>query len=198
VGPTMRSFSCALLAAAVTAVSPQASALTSAEQARLAKGESIVEPTTLDREDHRFVGGVAYRIVDADAARLSKIARTPERWRELLPRISKVELSGIDDHGRGHLRLTHTFGPFSGSYSVVIAFHDQGRAAQFWIDKSQENALQDGWGFVRLTPLPAGKTLVSWGVLFDLGDGITRSLFEPKIQRLALDFPSRLAHAATH
>lgn len=197
-GFPMRSLGCALLAAAVVAVSPPASALTSVERARLAQGESIVEPTSLVRDDHRFVGGVAYRIVEADSAKLSQIVRTPERWRELLPRVANVELGAIDEHGRGHVRLTHKFGPFTGSYSVVIAFSDKGRSARFWIDRTQDNALQDGWGYMRLTPLPGGKTLVTWGVLFDLGDGVTRSLFESKLQRLSLEFPRRLAHAATH
>ena len=198
VSAPMRSLGCALLAAAVLAFSPSASALSSVEKARLAQGESIVEPTSLVRDDHRFDGGVSNNIADADAARLSQLIRTPERWRELLPRVSGVELGAIDEHGRGHVRLTHKFGPFTGSYSVVIAFSDKGRSARFWIDRSQENALSDGWGFVRLTELPGGKTLVTWGVLFDLGDGLTRSLFEAKIQRLALEFPRRLAHAATH
>lgn len=194
----MRPFGSVLLCTAMLAVSSPASALTGLEKARLAQGESIVEPTSLVRDEHRFVGGVAYRIVDADAARLSTIVRAPQRWRELLPRVTDVELEGVDAHGRGHVRLTHAFGPFSGSYSVVIAFSDKGHTARFWIDKTKENALSDGWGYVRLTPLPFGKTLVTWGVLFDLGDGVTRSLFENKIQRLALEFPRRLAHAATH
>jgi len=194
----MRPLGSALVCAAILAVSSPASALSGLEKARLAHGESIVEPTTLLRDEHRFVGGVAYRIVDADVTRLSQIVRAPQRWRELLPRVTDVQLGRIDEHGRGHVRLTHGFGPFTGSYSVVIAFSDKGRSARFWIDKSQENALSDGWGFVRLTPLPGGKTLVTWGVLFDLGDGVTRSLFEAKIQRLALELPRRLAHAATH
>jgi hypothetical protein len=194
----MRPFGCALICTALLAVATPASALSGLEKARLAEGESIVEPATLLRDDHRFVGGVTYRVVDADAARLSQIIRSPERWRELLPRVSDVRLGRIDEHGRGHVRLTHSFGPFTGSYSVVIAFTDRGRSARFWIDKTEDNALSDGWGFMRLTPLPGGKTLVTWGVLFDLGDGVTRSLFESKIQRLALEFPRRLAHAATH
>ena len=196
-GP-MRPFGCALLASAVLAIASPASALSGLDKARLAQGESVVEPTTLRRDDHKFVGGVSYRIVDANEHAVSKIIRAPQRWRELLPRVTDVQLGKIDEHGRGHVRLTHAFGPFSGSYSVVIAFSDKGRSARFWIDKKQENALEDGWGYVRLTPLPGGKTLVTWGVLFDLGDGLTRSLFEGKIQRLALEFPRRLAHAATH
>ena len=59
-----------------------------------------------------------------------------------------------------------------------------------------DNDLADGWGYLRLTPLPAGKTLVTWAVLFDVGEGVTRALFEAKMQRAALDVPRRLAHAA--
>ncbi|MBI2393159.1 MAG: SRPBCC family protein [Deltaproteobacteria bacterium] len=190
---------CAVVLVAALPLSERpAHALSALEKARLAQGESVVEPTTYARHGGRYVGGVAYRIVDADAQHLSSIVRSPKRWRELLPKVTDVELGGIDAQGRGHVRLTHGVGPFSGSYSILIAFSEKGQHARFWVDRSQENDIADGWGFIRLTPLPLGKTLVTWGVLVDVGDGLFRTLFEGKIQRSALDFPRRLAHAAAH
>ncbi len=173
-----------------------AHALTPNEKARLARGETLAEPTTYHRNGGRFVGGVSYRIVDADAARLSAMLRTPKTWASLLPRVSDVSLLAVEKNGHAHLRITHAFGPFRGAYEVVLAFTDQGRYGRFWVNRTADNDLVDGWGFVRLTPLPMGKTLVTWAVLFDLGDGVTRSMFESKMQRAALDVPRRLSNAA--
>jgi hypothetical protein len=185
-----------LVAVATLAVAPNAHALSPVEQARLAQGDSVIENTVLLRNGQRFVGGVAYRIVDADADRLSRIFRTPAQWAVLLPRVSAVQLTKIDPNGMAHVRVTHAFGLFSGTYDIILAFTDQGRYGRFWIDQHGDNDLVDGWGFIRFTPLPAGRTLVTWAVLFDLGGGVTRALFEAKMQGAALDVPRRLAHAA--
>ncbi len=190
----MRRLAATVLVASL-AFAPSAHAFTDVEKARLATGESIVEPTTHFKSGQRFVGGVAYRVVDADADRVSKVFRTPSRWVELLPRARDVQLTKIDDNGQAHVRVTHQFGLFSASYDVIVAFTDQGRFGRFWIDQHGDNDLVDGWGYLRLTPLPAGKTLVTWAVLFDVGEGVTRALFEAKMQRAALDVPRRLAHA---
>jgi hypothetical protein len=182
--------------AVVVAFAPNAHAFTDAETTRLANRESIIEPTTHFKNGQRYVGGIAYRIVDADADHISKVFRTPARWTEVLPRARDARLVKVDDNGQAHVRVTHQFGIFTSSYDVIIAFTEQGRFGRFWIDQHGDNDLADGWGFLRLTPLPAGKTLVTWGVLFDVGEGVTRALFEAKMQRAALDVPRRLAHAA--
>lgn len=182
-----------LIAASILTASP-AYALTPNENARLARGESIVAPTT----HHKMVGGVAYRVIDADADRLSAIFRDPRNWISILPRVREVKLLSVDKNGQAHVRVTHALGPFSGSYEVVTAFTDHGRYGRFWINRRVDNDLDDGWGFIRLTPLPYGKTLVTWAVLFDLGDGLMRSMFESKMQRAALDVPRRLSHVAAN
>ena len=179
------------------ALASRAHAFTNAENERLARRESIAEPTTLIKSGNRFVGGIVYRIIDADADHISKVFRSPARWPEVLPRARAAELTRIDDNGQAHVRVTHQFGLFRGSYDIIVAFTDQGRFGRFWIDQHGDNDLVDGWGYLRLTPLPAGKTLVTWAVLFDVGEGVTRALFEAKMQRAALDVPRRLAHAAS-
>lgn len=173
-----------------------AHALTALEKAHLARGETLVEPTVHVRNGARFVGGVSYRILDFSAAHLSAVLRSPEKWRVLLPRVDNVKLLSVDKNGHAHVRIEHKVGPFGGGYEVVLAFNDGGRYGRFWVNKNADNDIVDGWGFVRLVQLPGGKTLVTWGVLFDVGEGVTRTLFEAKLQRAALDVPRRLSHAA--
>ncbi len=186
----------ALVAPTFVARDADGAKLSSTEKLRLARGEMLVEPTTLERDGHHFVGGVSYRIVDADWSRLSRILRDTRRYPELFPRTKSAVLERVDKAGRAHVRFTHGMGIFSGSYSAVLAFQDRGRYCWFHVDRGADNVIEDGWGFIRLTPLPGGRTLVTYGVVFDLGDSPLRGLFEAKIQRAALDFPRRLADAA--
>jgi ribosome-associated toxin RatA of RatAB toxin-antitoxin module len=196
------SASCALfvlLAITATCVAPEASArsdLSASERAHLAAGGTVIEESVVERDGRRFVGGVAYRIVDADVSRLSTIVRDPRRYRELFPHLAEARLLSIDERGQAKIRFDHANGPFHAGYVARVSFSDRGRAGRFRIDRGAPSSLQDGWGFVRLTELPGHRTLVTFGVLFDLGGGLVRLLFEKKIQRAALGFPDRLADAA--
>lgn len=183
---------------AIVCAAPRADALSKIDRQRLASGESVNAPTVHEKDGRRFVGGLSYRIVDADVERVSRIVRDPKRFPELFPRLHSASLLRVDDAGRAWIRFEHALGPVRGGYTAVLACTEKGRHCKFRLDRQFDNALDDGWGFVRLTPLPGGRTLVTWGVLFDLGGGMIRLLFESKIQRAALDFPRRLAHAAAH
>ncbi len=187
-----------LAALTILSAAPRADALSKHEQSRLAAGESVQAPTALEKDGRRFVGGLSYRVIDADVDRVSRIVRDPRRFPELFPRLESASLLRVDERGRAWVRFEHAVGPVRGGYTAVLSCTEQGRHCRFRLDRQFDNSLDDGWGFVRLTPLPGGRTLVTWGVLFDLGGGMMRLLFESKIQRAALDFPRRLAHAAAH
>jgi hypothetical protein len=190
-----RALTSTVVAASMLFASP-ASALTPIEKARLSRGETIVAETTHRHNGGRLVGGVSYAIVNASAEHVSAVFRDPKKWSQILPRVREAKLVSVEKNGQAHVRVTHSLGLFSGNYEVVLAFTDGGRYGRFWVNRNVDNDLNDGWGLVRLTPLPNGKTLVTWAVLFDLGDGVMRSLFESRMQRAALDVPRRLAHAA--
>jgi hypothetical protein len=188
-----------LVVALSAAATPRpARASFSAEQAdALAHGQLVTEELDYQKGDHRFVGGVSYIVVNAKAERLSAIARDVTRFPELFPHVRSATMLGVSASGVAKVHLVHQLGPVSGGYTVKIAFSDGGMTGRFWIDTTADNVLEDAWGFVRLTPVDGGaRTLVSYGVLFDLGAGILRGLFERRIQRAALSYPRRLADAA--
>jgi hypothetical protein len=141
------------------------------------------------------VGGVSYFVASAPIDRLSTVARDPSRLKDLLPAVQRVELLSISPAGVARVHVTHKLGFTHGSYTFLCMFAEQGRFGRFWLDPSADNALEDAWGFIRLTPLPNGRTLVTYGLLFDLGSGVIRALFEGKIRKAALEYPRRLAYA---
>jgi hypothetical protein len=174
---------------------PASAAFSPDQQTRLDRGELVVEPMEYALGDHKFVGGVSYFVSDAPSERLSAVMRDPQRLHELLLAVEKVELLSISKTGLGRVRVTHKLGFTRGSYTLLCLFHDQGRVGRFWLDRTADNALDDAWGYMRLTPLPGGKTLITYALLFDLGPGMVRTLFEGRIRKNALEYPRRLDHA---
>lgn len=197
VGALLRIVSLTLALGVVgTTSTPARAAFTAAERARLAKGELVVEPLDLDRGDARYIGGLAYQIIDEDWERLSTISRDVTRFHELLPYVSSATLLDIDAEGVARVRVVHEVGPFHGAYTTKIAFSENGKKARFWLDREAQNDVENAWGFVRFTPLPGGKrTLVTYALLFDLGEGLL-AMFESRIRDAALSYPRKLADAA--
>ena len=190
----------AIVVATLTLTAPSARASTSLsgdQQRALDTGELVVAPLEYARGDQHFVGGVSYFVASAPIERLSMVARDPARWRALLPNVESAELVSVSKAGVARVRVTHRLGFTRGGYTLVCAFQDHGRFGRFWLDLGADNALEDGWGFVRLTPLSDGRTLITYGLLFDLGPGLLHALFEGRIRRAALEYPRRLAHAAS-
>jgi hypothetical protein len=60
------------------------------------------------------------------------------------------------------------------------------------MDASFPHDLKDAWGYFRLQPLSKARTLVTYGAALDLGDGLTRMLFEGLIQGHAMRPPELL------
>ncbi len=194
--PLARALVVGALALAATTAVPRASAgFSDDEQARLDRGELVVAPVVYERGERTFVGGVSYFEATAPIERLSVVARDPSRLKDLLPAVEQVELRSISTAGVAKIHVRHKLGFTHGGYTFLCLFQDHGRYGRFWLDPTADNVLADAWGFIRLTPLPNGRTLVTYGLLFDLGPGMLRALFEGKIRKAALEYPRRLAHA---
>ena len=190
-----------LVAAIATNAPAVADDFTPEERASLEHGGEVVQLLDYARGAHRYVGGLSYRVVSASPDALSTILRDVSRYAELFTNLSSATLQSISPTGLARVRVEHKFGPFSGGYTLMLAFTDEGKLGRFWVDATDPGVLGDGWGFFRLTPLAPGgagevRTLVTYAVLFELSSSVLRTMFEPRIQRIALSFPSRLADAA--
>ncbi len=178
-----------LLTLLVAAPVARAEGLSDAETSRLQHGETVVRPQQVDRGERRYVGGVSYQIVDAAPDDLSRLIDDVSTWRRFLPKARDVERVG-EAGGDPLVEVTHGTPLLQVAYT--LRFHREGEAVRFWVDRSRPHDIDDAWGFLRAEPLPAGRTLLTWGILVDMGPGLLRDLFESRVQALALTVPGRV------
>jgi hypothetical protein len=172
--------------------------LDAADLERLQRGETVVREQTLSSDgddDRRFVGGLAYAVLDAAPEDVGALFSDAAAYTQLLPRTrSAVRISGTA--GDQRIQLIQGTALVSLSYVVHVRDYPRESTVRFWLDAGYPHGIEDAWGFVRAERWPAAagrtKTLVSYGVLVELGPGIVRAMYEDKLRAAMLSVPSRL------
>jgi hypothetical protein len=189
-----------LALAFMTAVAPAARAtiaekpssaeeLSASDYDHLGRGETLVFKQSLQQGGRRYVGGVAYAMVDARADDLAALIAKPDAWRRVLPKTRSVRWMG-SIAGDRVIEMTHGTALLQAKYT--LRFRRVGRSIRFWMDPAYPHDIEDAWGFVRTQDLPGGRTLVAYGVLIDMGPGLMRDLFEETVLDAALTVPQRV------
>jgi hypothetical protein len=177
------------VAALAFAGSARADGLSTWESDRLLRGDTVAREQQLQRGDRRYIGGVTYSILDARLDDLASLLDDVRSWRRFLPKTRDAQYAG--SAGRDALvEITH------GSALVKVAYtlrvHRDGNVVRFWMDPSRPHDIEDAWGFFRAEPMPDGRTLMTYGILIDMGDGLLRDMFEDRVRELALEVPDHV------
>jgi hypothetical protein len=168
------------------AASARGDGLSADESDRLLRGDCVSRPQDLRRGIRRYVGGVAYKIVDAPPEDLAPLLDDVNEWGRFLPKTRdahRVGSMGADPL----VQITHGSALVQVGYTLRV--HRDGNWVRFWMVSARAHDIEDVWGFFRAEPIGDGRTLVSYGVLIDMGDGILRDMFEDRVRELALEVP---------
>lgn len=180
----------AVAAASLATTRADAGSLSPAEGERLAHGETITREQTIETDDHRYVGGVTYTVLDATSAELAAMLDDVDSWRHVLPKTKRARVVGAVGTDQ-LLELTQGNAVVEAQYTVRL--RRGANEARFWLDPSRPHGIDDAWGFFRYQPItrPDGTqgVLLTYGVLVDVGPGIVRELFEERIRTALLSVP---------
>ena len=184
----------------MTASAADARPLVPAESMRLERGETITREQTITRDDHRYIGGVTYTILDATEADLDALFDNVDAYRRLLPRTKRARLVGTD-RGDKLVEITSGNALVEAQYTLRMRREEREgrREIRFWLEPNQPHGIDDAWGFFRMEPFTTKngerKVLLTYGALVDVGPGIVRELFEEKVRAALLSVPQRVRGA---
>jgi hypothetical protein len=184
-----------MVCVAVVAVAGTANAgaeLSQAEIRALSAGQLVVRADTTERAGRRYVGGVSYIVIGARPKEVTTLLDDVRAYREILPRTRSVHWLGMARSGESILELEQGTSLVHGRYVVRVRHepgNDDSAVIRFWMDPSFRHDIADAGGFFRIEPF-GDKTLLTYLVMIDLGDGIVVRLFEGRVQRAALSTPA--------
>lgn len=176
----------------------RAEGLSTVEQARLTRGETVVREQDFERGDRRYVGGVTYTVLDAGSAEVEAVLEDVDAYRKVLPRTKRARLLAAEGRDR-FVELVQGNALVEAEYTIRVRKDAPSGSAQstqeyrFWLDPSRPHGIDDAWGYFRLEPFvaPSGapRVLFTYAILVDVGPGIVRELFEERLRATLLTVP---------
>lgn len=162
---------------------------TAEETSRLSAGKLVSRPWRLQQNGRSLIGGSSWRVIDAPPNRVWQALHDVAHYRKMLPRV--IEARPVQHDGANQtIYFRNGAWPIFVSYYVLLHSDRSTLTITFQLDRDRPHGLNDCWGFVRLVPYGADRTLMAFAALADLGRGIIAAVGGSAVQRAILEIPS--------
>ncbi|MEM8609660.1 MAG: hypothetical protein AAGF92_21340 [Myxococcota bacterium] len=164
--------------------------LTMQDKVLLESGELVMKPKNEQRGSLKLFGGQSWQIVDVPPETAWRALQDLPRYKRFIPLATESNIKG--QHGEEtDLSIRQQWGPVDIRYVLQTTFDGDRKAMVFRLDHSQGHELRAGWGFLRVRAWKDGKTLVSFGAMVDIGDGVLVSVIRPAVRKDLLRIPTK-------
>jgi ribosome-associated toxin RatA of RatAB toxin-antitoxin module len=138
----------------------------------------------------KLIGGQSWQVVDAPIDLAWRALSDLPSYNRIIP-LATQTLVKHQEGDEADLAIRHQWGPVDVQYVLQTTLDPDRRALMFRLDHSQEHDIRAGWGFMRLRSYKGEQTLVSFGALVDIGDGVFVSVIRPAVRRDLLRIPTK-------
>jgi hypothetical protein len=143
------------------------------------------------RNGLRLIGGTSFQVIDAPPDAVWRAVMDIGRWTHFVPQA--VETRSVSR--RGHHQtvfVRHVQGPVDASYYLRLQAANETRMARFRVDGTRPHDIREGWGFFIVAPFGETKSMVTFGVMADVGSGLITGLVRPRVHEWMLRIPDQL------
>lgn len=162
--------------------------LSAHERERLARGELVTRPVIERRGALRLVGGTSWQVIDAKPSAVWQAVLDTSHYNRMLPCVRSAKLVSKNAQQRT-VFVTHSAGPVDASYYLKVKTYPERWDVTFTLDESRPRSVRAAWGFYSIRPYGNGKTLLAYGAMVDVGDGLIASLTRTTVQEWTLKVP---------
>lgn len=183
-----------IVAVALSAPDANASAslgagLTHDESRRLEAGQLVVRPVERDKGSLHLLGGTSYQVIDADPVVVWKALLDTSRYPRMMPRVIEARLVRDAERERTVFMRQGAKGFIEKRYYLKVKVDRERRDMTFTVDDRRPHDLDAAWGFYTVRSHPGGRTLLTYGVMADVGDGMLATLLGGSLQEWMLKAP---------
>lgn len=172
---------------------PRGGAFTAAERATLEAGGLVVRRRLEDRAGAIHFGGTSWQRIERPPDAVWRAVRDPSRYGEMLPRVHAVRTVARSER-EAVVRIEHVYAIVHAAYHLRIRFDDARRDVSFELDPSRPNDVRAVHGFLTLQRWPGERraTLVTWGILAAIDEGLLGGIVRSQVHDWMLRVPATM------
>jgi len=162
--------------------------LTDEDKKLLMAGELVTKEKNEQRGSLKLIGGQSWQIINVPVDVAWQALTDLPRYKRFIPLATESEVR----HEAGNeadLAMRQQWGPIDVHYVFQTTLDPDRNSVVFRVDHSQAHDIRAGWGFIRVRRFKEDRTLVSFGALVDIGDGVFVSIIRPAVRRDLLRIP---------
>ncbi|QQR89439.1 MAG: hypothetical protein IPJ88_14735 [Myxococcales bacterium] len=160
----------------------------SEELEQLNQGLLVTRPQSQLKKGMFLFGGNSWQLINAKPQEVWQSLLDVERFPSIIPKTVSSEL--LSEHEQRRVVAIHQKGgPFDINYRIVFTVKIPGKELLFRIDSSHDGTATKAWGFFHIAPYNDRKSILSYGVLSDIGSGSVQGMIRPLLQEKLLKVP---------
>jgi hypothetical protein len=164
------------------------SQLTADELRRLDGGELVERRLVREQGDQRLLGGTSWQVIDAEPEVVWEALLDTPYYPRMLPQVSEARV--VRDAGaRRTLFVRHGSGLTQTSYYLDVQIDRRRHDMNFRIDTSRPHGIRAAWGFYAVRSYGEGKTVLAYGVMADIGNGLGSMLLRGTVHEWMMKVP---------
>ena len=165
--------------------------LTKEDKALLETGALVTKATEEQRGELQLFGGQSWQILNVPPKVAWRAITDFAKYKEVIPAATETRPQRAKGN-KVDLAIRQQKGPIDVQYVMRMTKKPERGLVLFRLDPTQSGTLRAGWGFVRVRPWKDGsRTLLSFGALVDIGDGMFVAIIKPAVRKHLLRLPER-------
>ncbi|MET0283402.1 MAG: SRPBCC family protein [Polyangiales bacterium] len=160
-----------------------------AEKKQLAAGQLVTRRVQEEKNGLRLIGGSSWQVIKAPPDTVFRALLDTPRYDRMLPTVSRAQLISQAPTLR-RVKLEHKKGPLGISYRMALIIDPARRDISFKLNDALQSGIRAAWGYLTVAAY-GDKTLLSYGVMADPGDGLIVGLVRSVIQDWLLRVPEQ-------
>jgi len=162
-------------------------AFTQRELSLLQKGELVERRVKEERNGLRLIGGTSWQVIDAPAEVVWRAVLDTGHYHRFLPQVREAKL--LQEQGSKRIvRLSHG-GIVGPSYAIAMHIDEVRHHVAFKLDATRPHDIRAAWGFFDLRPYGEKRSLLTFGVKADIGDGLFSALLRNQVHTWMMKVP---------
>jgi hypothetical protein len=160
------------------------------EWRKLDAGEIVIRPATRKQNGLRLMGGSSWQVIDAAPSSVWRALLDTSRYHKMMPEVLEARLVKNDATQRTVFMRQGSRGVVEARYYLNVRVYEDRQDITFAVDdKKPHELLKAAWGFYTVRPYKGGKTLLAYGVMADIGDGLLAGVMRNEVQEWMLRTP---------